>query len=158
MPRRSPPQRRPLPSAAPSPTATPETLDHAIPRLEAALKANPNDKDSMMQLSLLYLQANRPDLAVQLTQKLLTGGTKNAQIYFVDGAAQAALGKTDAGIASMEQAANLEPTNMQVLQALTQMYMTANRPADAERVAKRALTFNANSKEAAENLRLRSRG
>ncbi len=140
------------PSAAPSPTATPEALDHAIPRLEAALKANPNDKDSMMQLSLMYLQANRPDLAVQLTQKLLAGGTKNAQVYFVDGASQAALGKADAGIASMEQAANLEPTNMQVLQALTQMYMTANRPADAERVARRALTFNANSTEAAENL------
>jgi tetratricopeptide (TPR) repeat protein len=140
------------PSAAPSPTATPEALDHAIPRLEAALKANPNDKDSMTQLSMLYLQANRPDLAAQLTQKLLAGGTKNAQIYFVDGAANAALGKSDAGIASMEQAANLEPTNMQVLQALTQMYMTASRPADAERVARRALTFNANSVDAAENL------
>ena len=57
----------------------------------------------------------------------------------------------------MEQAANLEPTNMQVLQSLTQMYMRANRPADAERVAERALTFNANSKDAAENLRLRAR-
>jgi tetratricopeptide (TPR) repeat protein len=142
----------PSPSPVPSPTATPETLDHAIPRLEAALKANPDDKDSMTQLSMLYLEANRPDLAVQLTQKLLTGGTKNAQIYFVDGAANAALGKADAGIASMEQAANLEPTNMQVLQSLTQMYMTANRPADAERVARRALTFNANSTDAAENL------
>jgi tetratricopeptide (TPR) repeat protein len=146
------PSPSPSASAAPSPTATPEALDHAIPRLEAALKANPDDKDSMTQLSMLYLQANRPDLAAQLTQKLLAGGTKNAQIYFVDGAANAALGKSDAGIASMEQAANLEPTNMQVLQALTQMYMTANRPADAERVARRALTFNANSVDAAENL------
>jgi tetratricopeptide (TPR) repeat protein len=144
----------PSPSASPSPapTATPEPLDHAIPRLEAALKANPDDKDSMIQLSMDYLQANRPDLAAQLTQKLLQGGTKNAQIYFVDGAAQAALGKSDAGIASMEQAANLEPTNIQVLQSLTQMYMQANRPADAERVARRALTFNPSSKDAAENL------
>lgn len=147
---------KPAPTASPSPaptaTATPEPLDHAIPRLEAALKANPDDKDSMMQLSMMYLQANRPDLAAQLTQKLLAGGTKNAQVYFVDGASQAALGKADAGIASMEQAANLEPTNMQVLQSLTQMYMSANRPADAERIARRALTFNANSTDAAENL------
>jgi tetratricopeptide (TPR) repeat protein len=98
-----------------------------------------------------YLQVNRPDLAVQLTQKLITGGTKNAQIYFIDGSAQAMIGKMDLGIASMEQAANLEPTNIMVLQSLTQMYMRSNRPADAERVAKRALTFNPTSKDAAEN-------
>ena len=88
---------------------------------------------------------------MQLTQKLLAGGTKNAQVYYIDGEAQSALGKTDAGIASMEQSANLEPTNIDVLKALTEMYMRANRPTDAERVAKRAITFNPNSKEAAEN-------
>jgi len=138
-------------SPAPAPTATPEALDKQIPRLESAVKANPNDKQAMAELATDYLQVNRPDLAVQLSQKLLAGGTKTAQIYFIDGEANAMTGKVDAGIASMEQAANLEPTNIQVLQSLTQMYMRANRPADAERVAKRALTFNANSKEAAEN-------
>jgi tetratricopeptide (TPR) repeat protein len=142
----------PSPAPAPSPSATPEALDHAIPRLEAALKANPDDKDAMTELAGDYLNVNRPDLSQQLTQKLLTGGTKNAQIYFIDGTAQGMLGKTDEGIASMEQAANLEPTNMMVLQSLTQMYVRANRPADAERVARRALTFNANSKDAALNL------
>ncbi|HEV8021501.1 MAG TPA: tetratricopeptide repeat protein [Candidatus Lustribacter sp.] len=142
----------PSPSAAPAPSATPEPLDHAIPRLEAALKANPDDKDAMTELAGDYLNVNRPDLSQQLTQKLLTGGTKNAQIYFIDGTAQGMLGKSDEGIASMEQAANLEPTNMMVLQSLTQMYVRANRPADAERVARRALTFNANSKDAGLNL------
>ena len=138
-------------AAAPAPSATPETVDKQIPRLEAALKANPNDKDVMTELSMDYLQVSRPDLAVQLTQKLLQSGTKNAQIYFVDGESQTMLGKVDAGLASMEQAANLEPTNIMILQSLTEMYMRANRPADAERVAKRAETFNATSKEAAEN-------
>ena len=147
------PKPTPAPSASPvpSPTPTPEPLDVQIPRLEAAVKTNANDKDSMMQLATDYLQVNRPDLAAGLTQKLLQGGTKNAQVYFTDGAAQAALGKQNEGIASMEQAANLEPTNMIVLQALTQMYMRANRPADAERVAKRALTFNTNIEPAYEN-------
>jgi tetratricopeptide (TPR) repeat protein len=139
------------PSPSPSPTAPPETLDKQIPRLEALIKDNPNDKDSMATLSMDYLQINRPDMAVQLTQKLITGGTKTAEVYFVDGASNAAMGKMDAGIASMEQAANLEPTNIQVLQSLTQMYMRAQRPADAERVAKRALTFNTTSEDAAEN-------
>lgn len=140
------------PAAAPAPTATPETLDHAIPRLESALKANPDDKAAMTELAGDYLNVNRPDLSAQLTQKLLSGGTKNAQIYFIDGTAQGMMGKSDQGIASMEQAANLEPTNMMVLQSLTQMYVRANRLSDAERVARRALTFNANSKEAGLNL------
>ncbi len=147
---KSAPAASPSPSAAPSPTATPETLDVQIPRLEAAVKADPNDKDSMTQLASDYLAVNRPDLALQLTQKLLTGGTKNAQIYFTDGASQAGLGNLPAGIASMEQASNLEPTNELILQSLTQMYMRANRPADAERIAKRALTFNPNAEPAYE--------
>jgi tetratricopeptide (TPR) repeat protein len=139
------------PAPAPAPTATLEPLDVQIPRLEGLIKANPNDKDSTAALALDYLQAQRPDLSVQLTKKLLDGGTKTAQVYFTDGEAQAALGKTNEGIASMEQAANLEPTNIMILQSLTQMYMRANRPSDAERVAKRATTFNTNSKEAFEN-------
>ena len=145
------PAASPSPGAAPSATPTPETLDHAIPRLEAVLKADPNNKDAMVELATYYMQANRPDLTSQLTQKLLQGGTKNAQVYFLDGISQSATGNTDAGLTSMEQAANLEPTNIDVLKALTEMYMRANRSADAERVAKRALTFNANSKDAAEN-------
>ena len=139
------------PTAAPTAAPTQEPLDQQIPRLEGVIKANPNDKDATSTLALDYLQANRPDLAAALTKKLLDGGTKNAQIYFTDGEAQSALGKTNEGIASMEQAANLEPTNIMILQSLTQMYMRANRPADAERVAKRATTFNTNSKEAFEN-------
>ncbi len=145
------PSPSPSASAAPAPTATPETLDKAIPRLEGVVKANPNDAAAATELATDYLSVNRPDLAAALTAKLLASGTKNAQVYFVDGESNAMLGKTDPGIASMEQAANLEPTNIQVLQALTQMYMRAQRPSDAERVAKRAITFNPNSKEAAEN-------
>ena len=145
------PAPTPTASPAPAPTPTPETLNVQIPRLEAAVKANPNDKDSMIQLAGDYLQVQRPDLAADLTTKLLASGTKTAQVYYIDGEAQAALNVPDKAIGSMEQAANLEPTNMLVLQSLTQLYMAAKRPADAERVAKRALTFNAGSKEAAEN-------
>lgn len=138
-------------SPAPTPTPTPEAMDVQIPRLEALLKTNPDDKDSMTQLAADYMTVNRPDLAVVLTQKLLTGGTKNAQVYFMDGAAQAALGKGDLAIASMEQARNLSPDNLQILIPLTQLYMSAQRMADAERVAKSGLTLNPNAKDAAEN-------
>ncbi len=136
------------PSPAPSPTATPEPLDKAVPRLEARLKTDPNDKAAMSELAADYLQINRPDLAVGLTQKLLAAGTKTAQVYYFDGLAQGGLGHQKESLASLEQAANLEPTNPGVLGTLTNVYLQSNRPADAERIAKRALTFNKDDKNA----------
>ncbi len=136
------------PAPTPAPTASPEPLDKAIPRLEAKLKTDPNDKQSLTELSADYLQISRPDLAIKLTQKLLQIGTKTAQVYYFDGLAQGQLGHQKEALADLEQAANLEPTNPGVLGTLTQTYMQANRPQDAERVAKRAVTFNKDDKNA----------
>lgn len=136
------------PSAAPSPTAAPESLDKAIPRLEAKIKADPNDKAATTELAQDYYSANRPDLALALTQKLIAGGTKTAQIYYLDGIANNAVGREKEAIADLENASNLEPTNTAVLGALTNLYLHANRASDAERVAKRALTFNKDDKDA----------
>jgi tetratricopeptide (TPR) repeat protein len=136
------------PAPAASPTASPEPLDKAIPRLEAKLKIDPNDKQSLTELSADYLQINRPDLAIKLTQKLLQSGTKTAQVYYFDGLAQGAMGHQKEALADLEQAANLEPTNAGVLGTLTSTYLQSNRPQDAERVAKRAVTFNKDDKNA----------
>ncbi len=130
------------PSPNASPTATPEPLDVAVPRLEAKLKSDPNDKTTMVQLAQDYYSINRPDLALGLTQKLIGSGTKTAQVYYVDGISNAALGKEKDAISDLESASNLEPTNAAVLGTLTTLYLRANRPSDAERVAKRAITFN----------------
>ena len=105
----------------------------------------------MIDLAAAYLQAGRADLALPLTQKLLAGGTKSAQVYYLDGAANANAGKMKEATASLEQASNLEPTNILVLQMLTTVYMRSERTQDAERVAKRALTFNKDSKDAYQN-------
>ncbi|MFN2460323.1 MAG: hypothetical protein ABR591_06520, partial [Candidatus Velthaea sp.] len=80
------------PVAAPSPTAAPEALDKAIPRLEAKLKADPNDKTAMTELAQDYYSANRPDLALALATKLIAAGQKNAQTYYLEGISNAALG------------------------------------------------------------------
>lgn len=149
---KAPPKPAASPSAAPSPaaspTATPEPLDKAIPRLEAALKTDPSNKPNATELAADYLQINRPDLALQLTQKLLQSGTKTAQVYYFDGLAQSGTGHAKESLADLEQAANLEPTNPGVLGTLTNTYLQANRPQDAERVAKRAVTFNKDDKNA----------
>ena len=136
------------PSPAPSPTASPEPLDKAIPRLEARLKVEPNDKAAAAELAADYLTINRPDLALPITQRLLAGGTKTAQVYYFDGLAQNGVGHQKESLADLEQAANLEPTNPGVLGTLTSMYLQQNRPQDAERVAKRAVTFNKDDKNA----------
>jgi tetratricopeptide (TPR) repeat protein len=54
-------------------------------------------------------------------------------------------------IASLESASDLEPTSSEILFTLTDLYLRTNRPQDAERVAKRATTFNPSDKRAFSN-------
>lgn len=124
------------------PTATPEPPQIAIPRLEQKLKENPNDREAMAQLATEFLGINHPEAAVPLTQRLLQLGSKTGQVYYLDGAAQEALGNLQAALFDFEQAANVEPTNLAVLSSLADLYTRAQRYADAERVAERAVTFN----------------
>jgi tetratricopeptide (TPR) repeat protein len=132
----------PSPTPLPMPTATPEPPNIAIPRLEQKLKDNPNDRQSMIDLASEFLGINQPQATLALTQRLIQLGTKTAQVLYLDGSAQQAVGNSDAALADFEQASNLEPTNLAVLGALADQYMKANRASDAERVAMRAVTFN----------------
>jgi len=134
----------PSPSPSPSalPTASPEPANVAIPRLIAKLKANPNDQLAMTQLAAVYLQVNRPDITLQYTQHLMQMGDKSAQVFYYDGFAEEQLGNAAAATYDLEQAANLDPTNLGVLAQLADVYIKENRFNDAERIAKRAVTFN----------------
>lgn len=138
------PASTPSPSPSPSalPTASPEPPSVAIPRLQAKLKASPNDQQAMSELAAQFLSINRPDLTAELTQHLLQVGDKTAQVYYYDGFAQEQLGNARVATYDLEQASNLDPTNMGVLAQLADVYLKANRPGDAERVAKRSVTFN----------------
>ena len=143
---KSSPTPSPVPSALP--TASPEPPNVAIPRLEAKLKANPNDQQAMAALAAEFLQINRPDLAAQLSHHLIQIGDKTAQVYYFDGVAMEQLGNDQVGTYDLEQASNLDPTNLGVLAQLAEVYLKQNRPADAERVAKRGATFNKTEPEA----------
>jgi tetratricopeptide (TPR) repeat protein len=136
------PTATPSASPAPIPTATPEPPSIAIPRLQAKLKSNPSDRASLTELAQQYLSIGHPDLSLPLTQRLLQLGEKTAQVYYFDGSAQEALGQIPAAISDLENASNLEPTNIGVLSTLTELYLKTNRAKDAERVANRAVTFN----------------
>lgn len=144
----------PSPSPSPSalPTASPEPPSVAIPRLVAKLKANPTDQVAMAQLAAEYLQVNRPDISLQYTQHLLQMGDKTAQVYYYDGFAYEQLGNLTAATYDLEQASNLDPTNFGVLAQLADVYLKQNRFADAERIAKRGVTFNKNESAALDTL------
>jgi tetratricopeptide (TPR) repeat protein len=145
------PSPSPSASPAPLPTATPEPPSVAIPRLEAKIKANPSDKDALQELAGYYLGAGRADQALALTQRLLTLGAKTAQIYYLDGIANQSLGRVKDATDDFENATNQDPTNAQILLTLTNLYLQTNRASDAERIAKRATTFNPTDKRAFEN-------
>lgn len=142
----------PAATPAPLPTASPEPPNIAIPRLLEKLKSNPNDTQAMIALAGEYLSINHPEAAVPVTQHLLQGGTKTAQVYYLDGSAQEALGNANAAIADLEAASNLEPTNIAVLATLADLYVRTNRLADADRIANRAVTFNKDDPKAYETL------
>lgn len=144
----------PTPSPSPSalPAATPEPADIAIPRLQAKLKANPNDQQAMSELAGQFLGINRPDLTVQLTQHLLKMGDKTAQVYYLDGYAFEQLGRIDAAIADLQLAEDLDPSNSSVLANLADLYLRTNHSADAERIAKRAVVLNKDDPQSYETL------
>ena len=144
----------PSPSPSPSalPTASPEPPSIAIPRLVAKLKANPSDQLAMAQLAAEYLQVNRPDITLQYTQHLLQMGDKTAQVFYYDGFAYEQLGNLVAATYDLEQASNLDPTNLGVLAQLADVYIRTGRFNDAERIARRAVTFNKNDPAALETL------
>jgi len=125
----SPKKPAPSPSSssdvtpAPLPTATPEAPDVAIPRLEAKIKANPSDKDALLDLACYYLAENQNDRALALTQRLLSLGAKTAQVYYLDGIANQGLGRIKDATQDFEQATTQDPTNAQILLTLTNLYL-----------------------------------
>ena len=96
----------------------------------------------MLELAGQFLGINRPDLSISLTQHLLQMGDKSAQVYYLDGYALAQLGRPDQAISDLEQAENLDPSNIGVLTQLATLYLQANRFTDAERIANRAIVLN----------------
>jgi tetratricopeptide (TPR) repeat protein len=136
------------PESTASPAPTPEPPDIAIPRLQNRLKANASDREALTEITPYYLQVNRPDLALQASDKLLQLGVKTGQVYYFHGYSNLLLGHVPQATSDLENASNLEPTNISVLGTLADLYVRQQRFPDAERVAKRALTFNKDNKGA----------
>ncbi len=135
--------------AVPTPTATPDagaptpSPTQLIPGLEAQLKASPSDVTTAVRLVQAYLQVGRPAAAHDLAQHLLASGvTKNAKLDFFNGAALRQLGRYPEAITAFQAASLLDPTDAMLLVELSNAYLQVNRIDEADRIARRALTFN----------------
>jgi len=116
--------------------------------LEAKLKNSPDDPEAMTDLARYFMNAGRPDLALPLTHRLLSLGTKTTQAFYLNGVALEQLGHLDEATESLVKASDSDPANEQILFTLTDVYLRGDRTQDAERVAKRATAFNASDKRA----------
>ncbi|MDE2572002.1 MAG: tetratricopeptide repeat protein, partial [bacterium] len=141
--RGSAPTPSPSPSAALAvPVATPEPPDIAIPKLQAALKKDPNDRDALLKYAQYMSVVKRPDQALIAAQKLEQLGVKTAEVYYYEGVSYEDMGDAKDALAALQKASDLAPTNAGVLVRLADLLLKENRGADAERVAQRAITFN----------------
>jgi tetratricopeptide (TPR) repeat protein len=127
------------PAAAP---ANGEPLTQAVPRLEQAFAAHPNDASIGAELADVYTQSGRPDLALGVTSRLINAGQRTAGLFYFTGVAYRELGQLQNSLAALQQAEVLDPTSSSVLFALTSEYVAVGRIGDALREAKRDATFN----------------
>jgi len=147
------PSPSPAPSAAaPVPVATPEPPDVAIPKLEATLKKDPNDRDALLKWAQYMYVIKRPDQSLAAAQKLEQLGVKTAEVYYYQGISFAELGDDKDAVTALQRAADLAPTNAGVLVRLADLLLKQNRGADAERIAQRAITFNKDDASAYDTL------
>ena len=97
---------------------------------------------TMAQLAAQYLQINRPDLTLQLTQHLLQLGNKTAQVYYYDGLAQEQMGNAARRPTTSSKPRTSIPPTWACSRSSPRCTSRAKRYNDAERIAKRAVTFN----------------
>ncbi|MGH7729297.1 MAG: tetratricopeptide repeat protein, partial [Vulcanimicrobiaceae bacterium] len=139
---------KPSPSAAALPTATPVPASIEVPKLQAKLKADPNDKEALAELAGYELEAGKPQDALALTHRLLALGDVNAQAYYLDGLANQSLGNIKGAISDFQAATDREPTNAEILMTLTNLYLQTGQADKAEAVAKRAAVFHPSDEQA----------
>lgn len=151
--KRAPETPSPAPSAAvPVPVATAEPPDVAIPKLQAALKKDPNDRDALTKYARYMYAIRRPDQSLAAARKLEQLGVKTAEVYFYEGASLEDLGDDKDALPELQKAADLAPTNAAVLVRLADLLLKQNHGAEAERVAQRAITFNKDDPSAYDTL------
>lgn len=121
-------QAMPPESGVPSP--------RLIPLLRQALAADPTNPTIYYHLGLEYGRTGNSAEAMKLYQNAIARKVEPAWVYSRLGYLQLQQGNRDAGIASYEKAAQLNPSDCESLNDLGLAYLELERVPDAERVFK----------------------
>jgi tetratricopeptide (TPR) repeat protein len=133
---------------AASAPANGQSLQALIPSLEQQFSAHPQDAQVGAQLADAYLQAKRPDLALNVTLHLISGGQRTPAVMYFTGEAYREVNQPGNAIAAWQMAESLDPSSESILLALTNEYIQTGNLDAALREAKRNATFNVRDERA----------
>jgi len=95
--------------AQPTPAQLKEMLDHATAPLLEALKKNPNDFDSIVQLGNLYYDSKQYPQAIEYYERALKIQPNNADVITDTGTAYWYTGDADKAIAEFKKSLTIRP-------------------------------------------------
>ncbi len=121
-------------------------LDTGIIAMEREIKdrlrSNPNDTEALMNLALVYRNANRLDEAIHQFERGLDVEPDNVRLHLALGETHQQNGDLDAAIASFARAAELAPDMVVIHGSLSAMYEQAGRIPEAMDAAREVLRID----------------
>ena len=106
----------------------------AIPQLEAAVHQDPTNPLIYQHLGICFERSGQVLKAVRLYQQAIQNHADTDETHAELGELFMRMGAKVRAIESMEEAARINPTDLQNLNNLAALYLEMNRPEDAERV------------------------
>jgi len=138
---------------APGAGATGQVIDPAVlreneTRLKSALRTNPKDLISLIQLGNLYYDGGRFSEAVDYYGRALDLDPRNIDVRTDRGTSYWNLGQADAAIGEFQKALEVDGTHAQTLYNMGVVYLHGkNNPAEARKTWEKLLATNPNYPE-----------
>jgi tetratricopeptide (TPR) repeat protein len=127
-------------------------LEAAVALMEEAVQLDPTKQDIQTMLASLLRRTGDPARAKQIVREVLEKQPLNALAHHELGRIQTANGDLVAALASLEQAARLEPMSTTFHTSLAQMYFRMRRNEDGLREMRMASSMDPDNPEARFNL------
>jgi tetratricopeptide (TPR) repeat protein len=117
--------------AAPAQNAAP---DPAVQRLEAAVRAQPNNIQLRNELAQAYLERDNLMAVFEQTRFVLAQAPDNSRALTLQGLVRMAMGETEEATAMLQRATKSDPKNLDGWVGLAWVYAQNNRMDDAEKM------------------------
>lgn len=126
----------------PSGVVAPATSDPEVQRLEAAIKATPDDLALRNDLAKAYLDRENMLGVVEQTRYVLQRSPNDARALTYEALVRIATGQVDAALPMLQTAAKIDPSILETQVALAWIHTNAGRTAEAEAAMKEAFAHH----------------